>query len=373
MCQVEVTAKFEKAKFDKGLRNYESIWEQYQKWMENRTPEEMTNQIVSESPFLQRMMAKHKAENSRRDDWIRCDGWGRFIFDYGDHMDKFGDTKLKGVKADWLEHEGMSKIQGHMHEDWTMKKVAYTRAADSGWNYKKGWGFHKDGHGPDDGAEPPGVWLAEDINILSRTVNAPCAMVGNKLESYIIALSYSVPDGIWPDEVVNACRYWFVRYGEKLSCEWNTFRDKWTWRYSGDGTYKAILTKSNLEMQLRTAADHYVLGDQASFLAGRMLEALENGKMFDEYVIDDLYQEEEEQETMRGLYEVFIVNINDTDDIDVTQVVADSDDKAKMKAWAEMEVAPDVGISPDVDDYDFFTVKIGGVRDGCCKGDSCKK
>ena len=73
---------------------------------------------------------------------------------------------------------------------------------------------------------------------------------------------------------------------------------------------------------------------------------------------------------MRGLYEVFIVNINDTDDIDVTQVVADSDDKAKMKAWSEMVFEP--GVTADVDDYDFFTVKIGGVREGRCKGDSCK-
>ena len=302
------------------------------------------------------MMAENKPGSSRRDDWIRCDEWGRFRWDYGDHMDKFSDNEVKGVKADWVEYEGT-------------KKVAYTKTrSDSGWNYKKGWGFHRDGEGPGDGGEPPGIWLAEDINILSGVVNAPKRMVGNKLESYIIALSYSVPDGVWPDNVVNACRWWFVRYGPALSCEWNPYSGKWKWNY-GLGVEKDILTRDKISLALRTAPEHYLQADEADCLAGGMMTALEDGKMFSdkEYVIDDLYQEEEEQETMaRTLYEVFTVNVLTGEVIDVEQVVAESDDKAKMKAMNNIEWGDDT--PADVDDLDFFAVEIGRVRNA---PDSC--
>jgi hypothetical protein len=284
-----------------------------------------------DSPFLQRWQQMHEARNDRRDDWITFNG-------------------------------DCNTIKGHMHEDWTTKKVAYTRArSEGGWNYTTGWGFHKDGHGPEDKSERPGIWLAEDIDILSGRANAPRKMTGNKLESYIIALSYSVPDGVWPDSSVNACRYWFVRYGETLSCEWNAYIGRWKWKY-GLGAEKGILTREKISLALRTAPEHFILAAESDRVAGKMMEALESAKVFDdkEYVIDDLYQEEEEQEMARTLYEVFIVDTRTEEVIDVTQVVSDSEDKAKMKAFSGIEWGDT--IPADVDLLDFFAVEIGGVR-----------
>jgi hypothetical protein len=379
MCQrkIEVEASFDLEKWWTGLQGYlesqgQSKTPKSQNDQESSTERttaplslslemwnKTANEAMMESPFLQRMMAMNEESQSRRGDWVRF--WDR---------------------AD--------EIKGHKHEGWRTEKVAYTRASsESGWNYKAGWGFHKDGYGPEDGGKRPGTWLRDTVPTVEELIiGAPKEMVGNKLGSYIIALSYSVPDGVWADSVVNACRYWFVKYGETLSCEWCPGTDKWKWKY-GFGAEKGILTREKISLALRTAPEHYLLAVGSDRLAGQMMEALENGKMFDgKESIDDLYQDhgslkgladddnpqyitEEEQDMSKKLYEVFIVNINDADDIEVTQVVADSEDKAKMKAWAEMEVSPDALTPPNVDDYDFFTVDIGRVRESCCKPDSC--
>jgi hypothetical protein len=190
----------------------------------------------------------------------------------------------------------------------------------------------------------------------------------------VIALGYSIPES-WPPNLQLACKRWFQGFGADLCYkEPNPHKlRQWYWKRIGQEDQE--LSREDIQEYLFRDTNSNLTETEAYFVADQILSALENGTMFDgEHGslagIDDTYQEEEEQETMRGLYEVFIVNINDTDDIDVTQVVADSDDKAKMKAWSEMVFEP--GTTPDVDDYDFFTVKIGGIREGCCKGDSCK-
>jgi hypothetical protein len=75
-----------------------------------------------------------------------------------------------------------------------------------------------------------------------------------------------------------------------------------------------------------------------------------------------------EEVMTRTLYEVYVVNIEDVEDVVVDQVVADSTDKAKMRAWAAM-VTPEIG---DVDKYDFFTKEIGPVREAKC-GSTCDR
>ena len=182
----------------------------------------------------------------------------------------------------------------------------------------------------------------------------------------VIALGYSIPKS-WPPNLQTACKRWFQDCGADLYYkEPNPHKLRhWYLKRPRLGLGDQELTRENLQERMFRHTKNLLTEMEAYFVADQILTALENGTMFES-------EPEKEQEAMRGLYEVFIVNINDTDDIDVTQVVADSDDKAKMKAWADIEVAPDALSPPDVDDYDFFTVKIGGVRDGCCKGDSCK-
>ena len=177
--------------------------------------------------------------------------------------------------------------------------------------------------------------------------------------AFIISLGYSVP-GHWPVTIQTACKKWFSMYGEHLSRD---SEGEW-WRRSYIGGMSIKLTFEDVAGCILSNYPDNPLQDNkkdSDWLAGQIFRALNNRTKFgDEY--------RKEAVMTRTLYEVYVVNIEDVEDVVVDQVVADSTDKAKMRAWAAM-VTPEIG---DVDKYDFFTKEIGPVREAKC-GSTCDR
>jgi len=193
-------------------------------------------------------------------------------------------------------------------------------------------------------------------------------VMSNQWEKYLIAFGYSAPSH-WPENIQNAFRVWMRLYSNRLMFDDADDGKRSVYRSPSVGGKKFYMDRSFLQSDLVTLIDGKLNHDEAWWLANRILTALEEGTMLnpDVPLKNEWIFNIEEQDMSKKLYEVFIVNINDNDDMSIYQVVADSEDKAKMKAWAETVVE-----GKNVDDYDFFTVQIGLVREGCCKGDTCK-
>ena len=191
----------------------------------------------------------------------------------------------------------------------------------------------------------------------SERVNEPRATTETKraTESYVVSLSYSIPSH-WPKKYIDACQLWFQSYGTIIFCEWNETYGKWRWKKRD--FINQTLTVESIKDDLVRARGVELGWDESRALAEHIMAALGNGKMFNgEEYMDDLYQEEEKKMS-RTLYEVFVVNINDTQDIVVKQIVSESDTKAKMKVATMIDLE-----GKNIDDMDFFAVEIGRVRE----------
>ena len=177
----------------------------------------------------------------------------------------------------------------------------------------------------------------------------------------LIALGYSIPQD-WPGLFQDAAAYWVQQYRPYLCHEMDYGRKRgevrqyWFYRWSPQDPRRLVTWQSiaaELIKDRRANLNRY----EAEELARKMQSALDNNtllKFVEEYeeVLDI-----RENESVRFLFEVYAVNINDVEDIEVAQVVAESPAKAQMKALAEIDMT-----NKDIDDWDFFTKEIGSVR-----------
>jgi len=173
-------------------------------------------------------------------------------------------------------------------------------------------------------------------------------------EDYLIAVSYSIPKS-WRKEWQEACAYWFQVHSSGCTYRHSGLCSGKTWWYRPlTGGMTVELTWQKIRDQLLSEGRTILTRLDAEDLAKKMMESLDSGTVL-EFV--EALEPQEETKPMRTLYEVYAVNINNVDEIEVTQVVADSQDKAKMKALGEIDME-----GKDLDDFDFFTKEIGQVR-----------
>lgn len=160
----------------------------------------------------------------------------------------------------------------------------------------------------------------------------------------LVTIAYRIPQS-WPQKFQDACKAWFVDHSAKIKHR-ETVSGAKQWFYA---TSKIVVTRQSIEDDLLRKVSPSLNRAEAKELSYQIADALIYSKFEHELA--------EESERVRNLFRVTIVNINDVSDIDETSVVSESPDKAKMKAWAELNEG-----DKEVDDYDFFTEDLGRVR-----------